>query len=98
VKVFFAEKDRDKIMTSIKNAMGGRELAKIVNFNLGGGKLEVVISKMGTSTLTFTEKENPQGLEYLLSGEKIAFTHKPFKDDVTEKIVKVIKSAGGKVT
>ena len=98
MKVFFAEKDRDKVLSQIKSAMGDRALGQIVSFNMGKGSLEVVISKLGTSTLTFKEKESDQGLHYDLAGEKIAFTHKAFKDDVTAKIVKVIEKAGGKVT
>lgn len=98
MKIVFEEKDRTKILASIEQALGGRELAKMVHFTVGSGKLEVTISKMGTSVLTFSEQEHAQGIEYTLSNEKIAFTHKPFKDDVTAKIVKVIETAGGKVT
>ncbi len=77
--------------------MAGRKLADMVNITLTKGKLEVIISKLGTSTLTFAEKESDKGLEYNLTSEKIAFTHKAFKDEVKDKIVKVIEKAGGKV-
>lgn len=97
MKVSFTEKNRDKILTSIKNAMAGRKLAEMVEIALVKGKLEVTISKLGTSTLTFSEKESDIGLEYSLTSEKIAFTHKAFKDEVTDKIRKVIEKAGGKV-
>lgn len=98
MKVFFSEKNRDKILASIKDAMGDRALGQMVSFSLGAGMLEVVISKLGTSTLQFKEKEVDKGLEYVLSHEKVAFTHKAFKDEVTAKIVKVIQKAGGQVT
>lgn len=97
MKVTFAEKNRDKILESIKAAMAGRKLAEMVDIALTKGKLEVTISKLGTSTLLFQEKENDKGLEYNLTSEKIAFTHRAFKDEVTDKIVKVIEKAGGKV-
>lgn len=97
MKVTFTEKNRDKILANIKDAMAGRKLAEMVHIALTKGKLEVTISKLGTSTLTFSEKEHEKSLEYHLTGEKIAFTHKAFKDEVTDKIVKVIEKAGGKV-
>jgi hypothetical protein len=98
MKVAFAHKDRNKILSSIKAQMDGRKLGEMVDFALAGGLLTVTISKLGTSTLEFTETETPGGLDYTLAKEKIAFTHKAFKDEVTQKIVKVIESAGGKVS
>lgn len=98
MKVEFQEKDRLKVLAAIESAMGGRKLAEMVKFNLKPGVLEVVISKLGTSTLTFSETDSIKGLSYNLSNEKIAFTHRAFKDEVTQKIAKVIEQAGGKVT
>ena len=98
MKIQFAEKDRQKILASIKKSMGERALADMVQFQLNPGQLDVVISKMGTSTISFKETETPAGIEYSFAKEKIAFTHKPFKDDVTQKIMKVIEQSGGKVS
>src|SRR5688500_18092511 len=98
MKVLFEEKDRTKILAAIKHSMGDRKLSEMVNFSLGNGTLEVTISKLGTSTLTFKEKVVDKGIEYALATEKIAFTHKAFKDDVTNKIISVIKNAGGQVS
>lgn len=98
MKVFFEQKDRNKILTSIKDAMGGRKLAELVKFDVKPGSLMVTISKMGTSSLNFAEKEVAKGIEYHLESEKIALTHRAFKDEVTQKIIQVIKSAGGQVS
>lgn len=98
MKVTFEQKDRTKILEAIQNAMSGRKLGDLVKFGMDAGKLEVIISKMGTSTLTFKETPTSTGMNYALESEKIAFTHKAFKDDVTRKIVQVIEQAGGKVT
>lgn len=97
MKVSFTGKDRDKILQQIKDAMGDRSLSQMVSFKMGQGLLEVVISKLGTSTLQFKESETPAGLDFILANEKIAFTHKAFKDEVTAKIMRVIEKAGGKV-
>ena len=98
MKIDFKEKDRNKILASIQDAMGGRKLAELVKFNLKTDALEVVISKLGTSTLTFAESSAATGLSYKLTNEKIAFTHKAFKDEVTQKIMAVIEQAGGKIS
>ncbi len=98
MNIEFKEKDRNKILASIHEAMGGRKLAELVTFNLKTGALEVVISKLGTSTLTFAESPAATGISYKLTSEKIAFTHKAFKDEVTKKIMAVIEQAGGKIS
>lgn len=97
MKVFFSEKNRQKILESIKIAMGDRKLAEIVNFSLETGRLEVKISKFGTSVLDFAESETEKGLEYCLTSEKIALTHRGLKDEVKAKIVECIEKAGGQV-
>ena len=97
MNIFFTEKSSDKIIASIKSAMGERELGKMVSFALQGKNLIVTISKLGTSSLTFAHKDRDDGCEYTLTSEKIAFAHKIFKDEVKEKILKVISQAGGKV-
>lgn len=98
MKVTFSQKDRDQILSSIKEAMGDRKLAEMVDFSMEPGTLKVTISKMGTSTLNFVEKETDSGMEYALNEEKIAFAHRAFKDEVTDKIVKVVQKAGGSVS
>ena len=97
MRVHFPETDRNKVLANIKTALGDRKLAEMVNFAMAPGKLEVTISKLGTSVLSFAEKSVEKGLEYTLASEKIAFAHKAFKDEVTQKIIRVIEKAGGKV-
>lgn len=98
MKVKFDIKDPAAVLSNIKEALGMRELSKMVEFNAGNNSLVVTINKLGTSTLIFDETELEDGLEYELTKEKIAFTHRAFKDDVTNKLVKVMEKAGGKVT
>jgi hypothetical protein len=97
MKVLFQETDRSKVLADIKSALGDRKLSEMVSFAMTTGNLEVTISKFGTSTLQFSEKPVANGLEYSLANEKIAFAHKAFKDEVTQKILRVIEKAGGKV-
>ena len=98
MKVVFDTKDRTKILDDIKEAMGGRSLAEIVDFSMTSNQLVVTISKMGTSKLEFSESETDSGYTYTLTKEKIALTHKAFKDEVTKKILSVVEKAGGKIS
>lgn len=95
--IHFETTDRDKILDDIIDAMGDRALSKIVNFTMDSGTLTVTISKVGTSKLHFSESEWDSGLRYELSKEKIALSHKAFKDEVTKKILNVIEQAGGSI-
>ena len=98
MKIKFNSQDRKKILQDIRDTMGGRQLAEMVSFDMSAGSLTVTISKMGKSTLDFEESADGDGLVYDLRKEKIAFTHKPFKDEVTKKIMDVVTKAGGIVT
>ena len=98
MEVQFPEKDLNVIIGKLKEVMGDRELSKMVNFEKQSEGLLVTISKLGTSTLHFDCKQTPQGCHLTLSKEKIALAHRPLKNEVTNKIIKVIEQAGGKVS
>ncbi|MBC7658490.1 MAG: hypothetical protein H7249_02150 [Chitinophagaceae bacterium] len=98
MEVKFPEKDLGVIIGKIKDALGGRELGKMVSFDQAGNEMIVTISKFGTSTLTFSTKQTATGSELTLDKEKIALAHRALKGEVTDKIVKVIQQAGGTVT
>ena len=96
--ISFSEQDPNKVLTDIQANMEGRKLAKMVSFDLKGEILTITIKKLGTSTLEFNYKKAGAGLEFDLSKEKIAMSHKAFKGEVTEKIVKIIQKSGGTVS
>ncbi len=98
MEVTFPEKNLGTIVEKIKTALGGRELGKMVSFDQNGQEMVVTISKFGTSTLTFNCASTADGCKLTLGKEKIALAHKPLKNEVTEKIIKVIQQAGGNVT
>jgi hypothetical protein len=98
MQIQFPDNDPQAIVKKLEDAMGGRALAKMVNFDMSGNELIVTISKLGTSTLHFKCDHTPKGCHFALSKEKIALAHRPLKGEVTEKIVKVIQKAGGQVS
>jgi hypothetical protein len=97
MKFRFPKQDGKAIVKAIEEALGGRSLADMVKFDSNPSSLIVTISKIGTSTLTFARAEAGNEVEYTLKEEKIAFTHKAFKDEVTKKLLSVIEKAGGKL-
>ena len=97
MKFRFPKQDGKEIVKAIEAALGGRSLADLVKFDSNATNLIVTISKLGTSTLTFSRAETGNEVEYSLKEEKIAFTHRAFKDDVTQKLMSVIAKAGGKL-
>ena len=44
--IHFKEKDPSKVLASIREAMGDRELGKIVSFDMDTSSLTVTISKL----------------------------------------------------
>ncbi len=98
MKIFFPENDPEKNVSSIEEELGGRKLGKMVKFILDDGNLKVKISKLGTSELNFSYAANGDGMTWELSKEKIALSHKAFKDEVMDKIFKIIKKVGGEIS
>jgi len=97
MRFVFTEKDPQKILETITSELGGRELGKLLNLELNASELVVTISKLGTSVLRFAQKKLSDGVEFALTEEKIAFTHRAFKDDMTAKLAKLVEKSGGKV-
>jgi hypothetical protein len=98
MQIQFPDHDPQVILSKLEEAMGGRQLAKMVHFDMNGSELVVTISKLGTSTLHFACDKTPKGCHFALSKEKIALAHRPLKGEVTEKIMKVIEKAGGQIS
>lgn len=98
MKIKFKEDRPAEILEEIKENLGGRKLGKIVEFEMDGKNLKVTIKKMGKSYLEFTHAPDNGGLQWELTDEKIALSHKAFKGEVLEKITRVVNQIGGEVT
>ena len=97
MKISFPKQESKKIVAAIKKAMGDRALSEMVEFTINKTHMIITISKLGTSTLTFTKEDEEERVLFVMTGEKIAFTHKAFKNEVTETLVKIVKKAGGTI-
>ena len=98
MKFSFPSQDTAAITEKIMKELGDRELGKMVSFETTSQGLNVVIEYMGKSQLEFQRSDEGDQSVFELTKEKIAFTHKAFKGQVTEKLQKVIAKAGGSVS
>jgi hypothetical protein len=97
MKLKFKKQSNQAIIKSLEDAMAGRNLKDLISLEDQDNCLVVKISKLGTSTLTFSRTDHGEDAQFILSSEKIAFAHKAFKNDVTDKLIHIIKKAGGEV-
>ena len=97
MNIFFEASSVQEVCDKIQECLNGRKLGDLVSLEAKGSELVVKISKAGTSTLTFASSANDGGLQFNKTGEKIALTHRMFKDEVTSKFQQVVENAGGKV-
>lgn len=97
MKIQFPKQPGSEIIASLQKVLTGRSLGDLVSLEEQGSDLVMKISKLGTSSLTFSRSETGTHALYTLSSEKIAFAHRAFKDEVKDKLVHVIEKAGGTV-
>ncbi|MBI5497284.1 MAG: hypothetical protein HY904_19880 [Deltaproteobacteria bacterium] len=98
MKAFFKDMDAASIVRALEAAMVGRRLGEITRITLENGRIRATLSKLGTSTLTFTAQARPDGTEVHLVEEKLALTHRPLRNEVKDKFVRLVEKAGGVVT
>ena len=97
MKISFPKQESKKIISAIKKAMGDRALSEMVDLSIEKSQMIITISKLGTSTLTFAKEVNDDRVLFVMTSEKIAFTHRAFKGVVTDALMKIVKKAGGTV-
>ncbi len=98
MKAFFKDMDPQAIVAALTKAMAGRKLADLTRLAITPTAIVATVSKMGTSTLTFTTRAQDGGTEVSLTEEKLALTHRPLRSEVKDKFVKLVEKAGGVVT
>ena len=94
MKLFFKENSVTEIAGKInEHIQKGKKYSDMVTVESTQNSFTVVIKKLGTSKLHFSQNENSWDLEK----EKIAFTHKAYKEKVHRIIEKVVVELGGDV-
>ena len=97
LRAFFPGATLQTIAGHIRNAVKGRKIGEIMSLEVRGTEMIVTIAKMGTSTLRFTSVARDGGTECSLVEEKLALAHRPFRDDVTNKLTRIVLQSGGQV-
>lgn len=97
LKAFFPNASLPAIATRIRETLRGRRLGEIMELETSSGELVVRISKVGTTVLRFSAVNRDGGTECTLTEEKLALAHRPFRDEVKQKLRKVVEQAGGQV-
>ncbi|MCX6131253.1 MAG: hypothetical protein NTX25_19610, partial [Proteobacteria bacterium] len=81
MQIQFPDTDPNSIVEKLQDAMGGRQLSKMVSFDFANSEMVVTIAKLGTSTLHFACKPNDKGCHFSLTKEKIALAHRALKGE-----------------
>lgn len=95
MKISFHDMSAEAAVAKITSNLSGRQLGEMVQLELVQNKLQVIVSKFGTSTFSFTCENQGEGCTFELNSEKIAFAHRAFKNEVIDKLASVVKTSGG---
>lgn len=99
MNIYFENKNPQDVVDEIKASLGGRKLGDILDIALEGEDICVTISKVGKSKLKFSHSTIQNGgHKWVLSHEKIAFTHKVFREEIIKKLDKIISNLGGSLS
>lgn len=97
MKIQFPKQSNADVIASLQKVLSGRAIGDMISLEDKGASMLMKISKLGTSTLTFSRSEAGDKVIYTLSEEKIAFAHRAFKDEVKDKLTSVVEKAGGQM-
>ena len=97
MKIYFDKDDIETIVNKVSDKLKHRRLGKIVSFNTSNKNLSVTIKKMGTSCLEFTNTAKDNSIIWELHNEKIALSHRAFKNEVIMKLKEIVHELGGRL-
>lgn len=86
-----------KLLEKLKEKLAASQYGTIVSLTLATPTgVEVVLSKFGTSTLSFTcDNDNDAGCSLELKSKSVSFLHKKYIPDVLAWITDAVKTLGG---
>lgn len=98
MKVYFTQGEPQEVVDAIQDKLRTRRLGKNLQLQLEGENISILFKKLGTSSIYFSRQSSTgEGCHYELTQEKIAFAHKPFRQEVYDKLVDIVQSIGGRV-
>jgi len=93
----FKEKNPQKIVCQLQNAIKEQVLEDKVTIALEKKLLNVAIEHLGSSNLIFKPLKSPTGSKWQLDSEEIAWTHLIFKNEALDYLKSIVETAGGKI-
>lgn len=93
MKLFFKEKNIDNIITKIKEHITNTNFSDFVSVSDDNENINILIQKLGRSQIVFSQEKD----YWLLTQEKVAFSHKIYRKNVLKKICEIVKKMGGKI-
>ena len=94
MKLYFKDASPQHLANDIQNHIDNKtRYAGLVRVESRNSGFDVIIQKLGTSKLEFTQS----GSGWDLKKEKIAFSHRPYKEKVHRIIEKIVLQLGGEV-
>lgn len=77
-------------------AIKDRNIGKIASstYNANEKKFILTFNKLGQSTITYNVMPKDSSLLLTKNDEKIAFAHRPFRQEISEKLTGILKKLG----
>ena len=97
MRISFPGQDSEYILNKIKDKIANRKIGQMISFQLTHSDLKITIKKMGVSYFSFRHETHEGNLIWHLKNEKVAFSHRPFKKEVFEKLADIVEDLGGSV-
>ena len=94
MKLYFKDTSPEHLARDIQDHINNNtKYAGLVRIDSKNSGFDVIIQKLGTSTLEFSQN----GSSWDLKKEKIAFSHRPYKEKVYKIIEKIVVQLGGEI-
>lgn len=99
MKFSFPTQDIQQVLHDVGQILAKRSLGDIVSLQGSpeGEGLQLIFEKLGRSVIELRHRVQGNELFFEVASEKIAWAHRPFRDDITKKFMDVVQKAGGKV-
>ncbi|RHX93928.1 hypothetical protein DLM76_13165 [Leptospira yasudae] len=93
-----AEDSPEHFLKKVQKALNGKELGKIVSFQLEEEKLTIRFAGLGESRIWYSIRKSQTGYEAVKLKEKIAFTHIAFRSGIESELRSLMERFGAEIT
>ncbi len=91
----FPREEREAILKRLREAMQGSLWTPCITLEFDGSILLIKVQKLGLSLIRYQERQTETHLIYEALDEKIAWAHRPFREEVESFLLNAVAAAGG---